>query len=295
MTNRRTLLGVAGCALLMAACSGSSTSASAPPLRFTAIPDADATELEAKFAPLAAHLSRELGVPVEYLPSDDYTASVEMFKNGDIQLAWFGGLTGVQARQAVDGSQAIAQGRTDELFKSYFIANASTGLERSDDFPTELAEFTFLFGSPSSTSGRLMPEYFILEATGKSAEKFFGTLPTFSGDHKQTALMVARGEADAGALNYVVYDDLVASGEIDPEVCRVIWETPAYVDYNWTVRPEVDTDWPGVSSAKLREVLLAIDDPELLAALRRPEGLIAAENSDYSSIEATAKALGLIR
>ena len=79
-------------------------------LRFTAIPDQNTTELQEKLQPLADHLSQQLGVPVEYLPVRDYQASVELFRNGDVLLAWFGGLTGVQARQAVPGARAIAQG-----------------------------------------------------------------------------------------------------------------------------------------------------------------------------------------
>ena len=76
-------------------------------LKFSAIPNQNATELKAKFDPMAAHLADELGVPVEFVPSADYKASVEMFKNGQIQLAWFGGVTGVQAHHAVAGARAI--------------------------------------------------------------------------------------------------------------------------------------------------------------------------------------------
>ncbi|MDE0586633.1 MAG: PhnD/SsuA/transferrin family substrate-binding protein, partial [Planctomycetota bacterium] len=92
-------------------------------LRFTAIPDTNSSELEAKFKPVAAYLSKELGVKVEYIPTADYSASVEMFKNGDVHFAWFGGLSGAQARAAIEGSQAIAQGVEDPNFKSYFVAH----------------------------------------------------------------------------------------------------------------------------------------------------------------------------
>lgn len=278
---------------VLAGCGGQS--AAADTLRFTAIPDSDKTELAAKFAPLVEHLSAELGVPVEFVPSTDYGASVEMFKNGDVHLAWFGGLTGVKARLAVDGARAIAQGGSDPNFKSYFIAHESTGLERGDDFPTALAELSFVFGSRESTSGRLMPEHFLREATGQSPEAFFGDPPNYSGSHDKTVQMVARGEAQAGAVNYKVYDRMVADGEVDPAVCRIIWETPPYADYNWTVRPEVDGAFGELSIDRLQAVLLALDDPALLDALLRPEGLIPATNADFASIEDTARAVGLVR
>ena len=93
-----------------------------PTLRFSAIPDQNETRLREKFAPVAAYLSHALGVPVVYVHATKYSDSVDLFKNGDIQLAWFGGLTGVQARHAVKGSRAIAQGAEDPAFFSYFVA-----------------------------------------------------------------------------------------------------------------------------------------------------------------------------
>src|SRR5215203_5781389 len=146
-----------------AACSGSAqnaTSASARPVRFTAIPDQNTTELQEKFRRLEAYLGKELGVPVRYVPARDYQASVEMFANGDVGLAWYGGLTGVQARSKVAGARAIAQGDVDPTYYSYFIAHRDTGLARSDEFPAGIAKYSFTFGSEQSTSGRLMPEFF---------------------------------------------------------------------------------------------------------------------------------------
>ena len=157
MTGRRGLLLIAVAVLVWPACARTD-SQEAPTLRFSAIPDQTSTELQEKFQPFSDYLSRALGVAVEYVPARDYQASVEMFKNGDVLLSWFGGLTGVQARQAVAGSRAIAQGAADPEYYSYFIAHKDTGLEFSDKFPEAIADLRFTFGSESSTSGRLMPE-----------------------------------------------------------------------------------------------------------------------------------------
>ncbi len=86
-------------------CAGGDVGRQAPALAFTAIPDQNTTELQEKFKPLADYLSERLDVRVEYLPVRDYQASVELFRNGDVLLAWFGGLTGVQARQTVPGAR----------------------------------------------------------------------------------------------------------------------------------------------------------------------------------------------
>lgn len=278
-------------------CGGERPSAEAPAekvLRFSAIPDQNSTELAEKFKPLADHLSTRLGVRVEYVPSRDYQATVEMFRNGDIQMAWFGGLTGVQARHAVPGARAIAQGAEDRAYTSYFIANRATGLARSESFPAEIASRTFTFGSESSTSGRLMPEFFIRQATGKPPAQFFTTPPGYSGSHDRTLELVASGQYETGVVNYKVYDDRVKNGSVDPDLVRVLWQTPPYADYNFTVRPDLDETIGAGFTQKLQQALVAIDDPTLLVALPR-ERLVAASNEEYEGIRRVAQDLGMIR
>ncbi len=263
-------------------------------LRFSAIPDQNTTETREKIAPLVAHLSGELGVTGEYVPARDYQASVELFKNGDVQLAWFGGLTGVQARRAVDGARAIAQGESDPQFYSYFIAHRDSGLEPSDEFPSALGSLKFTFGSESSTSGRLMPEFYIREHTGQAPADFFEHPVGFSGSHDKTVELVESGQFQAGAVNYVVYDKRVAGGDTDPEVVRAIWKTPFYADYNWTVRPDVDASFGNGFTDRLQQSLLAIDDPTLLTALPR-QRLIPATNEEFEGIRKVAEALDMLR
>ena len=263
-------------------------------LRFSAIPDDNTTELMQKFTPVAEHLSRTLGVPVAYVPSADYAASVEMFKNGDIHLAWFGGLTGVQARQAVAGAHAIVQGIEDPQYFSYFLANASTGLERSDGFPTAISKLKFTFGSAQSTSGRLMPEYFIREFGGAAPQDFFEHEFGFSGSHDKTIELVTSGAFEAGAVSYTTYDAWVAEGKVDPNVCRAIWRTPAYADYNFTAHPELDRMFGAGFTDRLRQAFLDMKDPALLNAFRR-SGFIPATDAEFDGILAVARALDMAR
>jgi len=291
--------------ITLVACSPRSSTSGADPatgaggtktLRFSAIPNQNSTELKAKFDPLAAYLSAELGVPVEFVPSADYKASVDMFKNGQIQLAWFGGVTGVQARAAVPGAQAIAQGKEDTEFVSYFIAHRDTGLELSDEFPTELADLKFAFGAETSTSGRVMPSWFIKQETNKPADEFFTEPPIFSGSHDKTCELVEAGQVQAGVLDYTLYNKRVAAGTTDPDVCRVIWKTPTYPDYNFTAHPSLESDFGAGFTAKLKDALIGLQTkkPELLTAFPR-EALIEAKDADYSLIEEVCRELGLLR
>ncbi|WP_211286814.1 putative selenate ABC transporter substrate-binding protein [Paraferrimonas sedimenticola] len=265
--------------------------AQAATFTFTAIPDADESQLRTRFEKVAEYLEQQLGVDVEYVPVKSYSAAVTAFRNNQVQLAWFGGLSGVQARKLVEGSQAIAQGYEDQFFKSYIIAHHSADIDASKEFP-DISGTSFTFGSKGSTSGRLMPQYFIekhLETTPKKAFKRVG----FSGDHSRTIAQVQAGAYQVGAVNYKVWERELEEGKIDLNKVKVIWETPTYPDYQWTIRADVDAKYGEAFTGKVKAALLDMKNPDLLKSFPR-SSFVEATNADYQPVEDVAKQIGLI-
>jgi len=282
----RTLLLAALAVLLLG------TTVLARPFVFTAIPDQDETRLERRFNGVAEYLQNRLGVEVDFVPVKSYAAAVTAFRNNQVQMAWFGGLSGVRAREAVPGSQAIAQGYEDQAFVTYFIAHTSTGLQPSDDLPDGIAGKTFTFGSKGSTSGRLMPEYYIRKHFGKAPEAVFSRVG-FSGDHTKTIALVQSGAYQVGAVNFKVWESELKAGHIDKSKVRVIWKTPTYPDYQFPVPADVDDMFGQGFTDKVRQALLSMDDPALLEAFPRSK-FVPATNADYAPIKETGKAIGLL-
>lgn len=270
----------------------STAAVAAPTFTFTAIPDENEARLKERFNKVADYLGKQLGVETKFVPVKSYPAAVTAFRNNEVQLAWFGGLTGVQARRAVPGSQAIAQGAEDVAFISYFIANAATGLKPSKKFPKEIAGKSFTFGAKTSTSGRLMPEFHIREHLRQAPEKVFSRVG-FSGDHSKTLELVQSGAYDAGVLNYSVYKNEVQAGKVDTAKVTVLWQTPGYPDYQWTIRGDADAVYGKGFTKKVQKALLAMDDKSLLDSFER-SAFIKASNKDYVPIEETAIAIGLL-
>ena len=259
---------------------------------FTAIPDEDETRLAQRFDKVAAYLAKELGVPVRFIPVKSYAAAVTAFRNNQVQLAWFGGLSGVRARRLVPGSQALAQGYEDQNFTTYFIAHASTGLRPADGFPAGIAGRTFTFGSKGSTSGRLMPEFYIRKHLKQAPAKAFARVG-FSGDHSRTIALVQSGAYAVGAVNFKVWANEMKAGHIDPAKVSVIWKTPPYPDYQWTIRGDVDTVWGRGFKARVTRALLDMTDTDLLASFPR-KSFVPAKNSDYKPILDVARSIKLI-
>ncbi|MEF8834303.1 MAG: putative selenate ABC transporter substrate-binding protein, partial [Halofilum sp. (in: g-proteobacteria)] len=262
-------------------------------LVFTAIPDQDETALRERFNKVSNYLEAQLDVEVRYVPVKSYAAAVTAFRNNQVQLAWFGGLSGVRARAAVPNSRAIAQGIEDTRFRTYFIAHDSAGLEPGDDFPAGIEGKTFTFGSKGSTSGRLMPEFYIRQHFGQAPSAVFERVG-FSGSHSRTAALVASGTYQVGALNFQVWKNEVGEGKIDTENVEVIWKTPTYPDYQWTIRGDVDERFGDGFSDRVQAALLSMEDPALLKSFPR-SGFIEADNGDYERIRETAEQLDLVR
>ncbi len=266
--------------------------AATPVFTFTAIPDQDEARLVERFSSVATYLEHELGVSVHYVPVKSYAAAVTAFRNDEVQLAWFGGLSGVQARLLVPGSRAIAQGAEDPYFLTHFIAHRSTGIEPGDALPEQIIGRSFTFGPKGSTSGRLMPEHHVRELLGDAPEALFSRVG-YSGHHNATIALVESGAYEVGAVNYKVWNQALAEGSVDAEQVQVIWTTPPYPDYHWVIRGDVDARFGEGFAGRVQQVLLALDDRSILDAFPR-ERFIEASNEDYQSILDTGRRIGLI-
>ncbi len=286
-------------ALALTGCAAPATPATPRTLVISAIPDQDPEKLQRLYGTLAVYLQNKLGVPVEYKPVTDYTASVTAFKAGDLDMVWYGGLTGVQTRLQVEGAQAILQRDIDENFHSVFIASAASGLQPFTDLSglAQLKGHTFTFGSESSTSGRLMPQYF-LQQGGVALSDFTGEAG-FSGSHDKTLKLVEAGTYDVGAMNEQVWTSRLEAGEVDTSKVIVLWTTPAYHDYHWIIHPSVTTHYSAEFVDKIKAAFLELDpglpEHQEILDLFGAQKFIPTDNGNYANIEAIGRAIGKIQ
>ena len=259
-----------------------------------AIPDQDPDLLARNYGLLASYLAVELGLEVRYEPVTEYAAAVTAFRVGDLNLVWFGGLTGVQARLQVDGAQALAQRDIDAKFTSVFIAGVGSGIDPIDsvDGLSVISGHTLTFGSDSSTSGRLMPQSFLSQA-GVGLHDLNGE-PGFSGSHDATIALVEAGTFEVGALNSQVWYSRVEAGEVDTDKLRLIFETPTYYDYHWVARPELGSELMADIVAALSTLDPDNPDQSTILDFFGAGSFIETSNDNYSSIEEVGRQTGLI-
>ncbi len=270
------------------------------PLTAGAIPDQDPEKIQRLYTKLADYLEAELGVPIAYEPVTDYAAAVTAFKVGDLDLVWFGGLTGTQARLQVEGARAIAQRDIDEQFRSVFIANTSSGLDELSVIRdlSQVNGSTFTFGSESSTSGRLMPQYFLQQAGVDPDADFKGEVG-FSGNHDATIKLVEAGTYQAGALNEQIWAARLAEGAIDESKVKVIWRTPPYYDYHWVIHPDVEERYGEGFIESVQTAIVNLDpnlpEEKAILDLFGAGTFIPTQNENYAEIEAIGRQIGKIQ
>jgi len=258
-------------------------------LRVSAIPDENPTELVRIYTPFVEYLSKELGIPVRYYNVVDYAATVEGMAAKKLDMVWYGGFTFVQTRKRTGDAIPVVSREEDLQFHSKFITRPDTGIKTLADLKGK----TFSFGSVSSTSGHLMPRYFLLQ-NGINPEKDFAKF-SFSGAHDATALWVESGKVDAGALNEAVWEKLVQTKKVDTNKVKVFWTTPPFVDYVWAVRGDLDKDLV----ERIATTLLKLDSkkPEdrRLLDLHRTKKYVRVKAEDFKPVEEAAIAAGLLK
>jgi phosphonate transport system substrate-binding protein len=260
-------------------------------LQVSAIPDIKNRDLFlTTYTAFTDRLSKELGIEVKFVPVTDYPATVDGLAGGRLDLVWYGGVTSVQAvRQSKGNCERIVTRKDEPHFKSVFIAAPDAGIKSLADLKGK----TFSFGSESSTSGHIMPRYFMIKA-GLDPMKDLAKI-SFAGAHDATVKAVESGAVQAGALNHLVWEAMTKDKKYDATKVAAFWTTPEYIDYCWCVRK----DLPAGLRKALKDFFLGLDpakpDDKKLLDLQKTTKYIEAKDEWWTTIEDAAKALGMLK
>ena len=269
-------------------------------LRIGAIPDQNQEVLDRRFNLLSKGLSKKLNLEVKYIPVTDYISAVTSFRNNNLDLVWFGGLTGVQARLQTPNSIVLTQRDVDKEFKSAFIINKRLGIKPTNDINKLklLKGLRFSFGSENSTSGRLMPQYF-LNKVGVTIKDFKGKRAGFSGSHDATIALVNSGAFDSGALNIQILKKNIKKYPKRTKNITIFFITPGYSDYHWLAQGNLDQKFRKGFTKDLKRFFIGLNqknqkDKKILEMFNANK-FIDANKTDYKMIQSIARKIKKIR
>ena len=281
------VLALSATVLLIGSCKRGPDIAGQQRLRLTMIPTTDPGKVIRESQPLLSYLEKETGAKIELTVPTNYAAAVEAIASDQVDIAYLGGFTYVQASKRA-GVVPLVQRDRDQNFHSLFIAQVDSNISNLSD----LKGHTFAFGDVNSTSGHLMPEYFMRES---KVDPDVIARAIYSGGHDATALAVANKKVDAGALDETVYQRMVKDGKIDPSKVKVFYTTPPFYDYIWVARKGLDPKLAESFTAAFLK--LDANDPthKTILDLLNAAKYVKAVDSNYDKLRQAAKDSGLLK
>lgn len=253
-------------------------------LRVALLPDENAGDVIRNNEPLKAHLEDQLDIEVELVVTTDYSSMIEAMSRGRLELAYFGPLSYVLAKQRADIEPFAAMQEEEgqpPTYQSVVVANPGANI-------TELADVagkTVAWGDPASTSSHLIPKAMLAEAGLTVGEDY---QEQHVGAHDAVALAVQNGNAQAGGLSKPIYQRLVDAGTIDPGKVEVVSESKPYPNYPWTMQ----SDFPAEFKTQVREAFLSLDDPAVLEPFDAT-GFEPVTDADYNVVRDLAPLLNI--
>lgn len=256
-------------------------------LRIGVLPGQTAAQLREQYQPLVSYLRNNIGRPVELVVPEDYADLLSLFASGSVDAAFFGGLTFIQA-QAQTGAIPLVIRDIDTRFTSLFFARRDADGSAVSDF----AGKPFGFGSRLSTSGHLMPRYF-LRSQGLVPEETFSSV-IYTGAHDKTIMSVLDGSIDIGVANAIIIGQMTQSGRIDENDLKILWETPPYTNYVWALQPALEAELKvPLQDAFLSLTVIDEDQREILENLGT-RSFLPVRQEDFEGLRAVALELGLL-
>ena len=256
-------------------------------LRLAMIPSTDPGKIVHDSQPLVKYLEKETSSRIELVVPTNYAAVVEAISNNTVDIAYLGGFTFVQASRRA-GALPLVQRERDQNFHSVFITQTRSGINGL----TDLKGHSFAFGDVNSTSGHLMPAYYMRAA---NVDQDVIAKALYSGGHDATALAVANGKVDAGAMDELVFGNMMKSGKITAEQVRVFYTTPPFFDYVWAARKGMDPKLSGSFADALLKLDASNPEHKVLLDLLNATKYLRAEDSKYDKLRQAAGDEGLLK
>lgn len=270
--------------LLAAVCSIGHASSNPDPetLKVALLPDENASTVIKNNKPLEIYLEKELGKKIELVVTTDYSSMIEAMRHGRIDIAYFGPLSYVLAKQKSDIEPfAAMKQKGSTTYQSVLIANTGAGIAKISDIVNK----NVAYGDKASTSSHLIPKSILAENGLKAGENY---REHFVGAHDAVAMAVQNGHAQAGGLSKPIFESLVQRGLVDPNKVKVLAESKLYPQYPWTMRSNLKPEL----KEKIRAAFLNLKDPEVLKPFKA-DGFGPISDKDYDVVRSLGTLLKL--
>jgi len=251
-------------------------------LRVAILPDENASELIKQNKKLQLYLENRLDKKIELVVTTDYSSMIEAMRFGRLELAYFGALSYVMAKERSEIEAFAAQMKKGSImYHGVIIVNKDSMISNILDVRGK----TMAYGDPASTSSHLIPRAHLLINANLDIDDYKAV---YLGSHDAVALNVQNGNADAGGLSKKIFEHLVEREMISLDKVQIIAISNPFPNYPWTMQSSLDPEL----KEKIKQAFYDLDDPEITKPLKA-DGFMPVTDSDYDVVRTTRTLLSM--
>jgi phosphonate transport system substrate-binding protein len=208
--------------------------------------------LKTMWDPFLADMEKATGPKINAFFASDYAGIIEGMRFNKVQVAWYGNKSAMEAVDRADGeifAQTVPADGTPGYY-SHLIVHKDSPLNTLDDVLKNAAALAFGNGDPNSTSGFLVPSYYVFAKNNVDPKKIFKNV--VNANHETNALSVANKQVDVATNNSENLARLKKTHPDKADLLKVVWTSPLIPSDPLVWRK----DLPEATKAKIRDFIM---------------------------------------
>lgn len=195
-------------------------------LNFGIISTESSQNLKTVWEPFLADMEKQTGYKVKAFFAPDYAGIIQGMRFDKVDIAWYGNKSAMEAVDRANGEVIYQTVDMDGKpgYWSLLIANKDSPINSVEDMLKNAQNLNFGNGDPNSTSGFLVPGYYVFAENNVDANKIFKR--SVNGSHEVNALSVANKQVDVATFNTEGMDRLMKTNPEKAKALKVIWKSP---------------------------------------------------------------------
>ncbi|HHQ2524817.1 TPA: phosphonate ABC transporter substrate-binding protein [Pseudomonas aeruginosa] len=197
-----------------------------PVINFGIISTESSQNLKSIWEPFLKDMSQQTGYQVKAFFAPDYAGIIQGMRFDKVDIAWYGNKAAMEAVDRAHGeifAQTVAASGAPGYW-SLLIANKDSKIDSVEDMLANAKSLTFGNGDPNSTSGYLVPGYYVFAKNNVDPVKIFKR--TLNSSHEVNALAVANKQVDVATFNTEGMERLELTQPEKARQLKVIWKSP---------------------------------------------------------------------
>jgi phosphonate transport system substrate-binding protein len=238
-----------------------------------------------RWEPFFKDMEKATGLTVKSFYAPDYAGVIEAMRFNKVQVAWYGNKAAMEAVDRANGEVFAQVGYADGTwgYHALLITHKDSPYKSVDDVIKNGKNINFGIGDPNSTSGFLVPTYYIFAQKKIEARDTFKTVRNAS--HGANIQAVLAKQVDVATNNTEDFGRLEATKPELAKQIRVIWKSPLIPSDPFVWRKDLDKE----TKDKIRKFVLeyAKKNPaekEVLKNIYNYAGFRASSNAQLNPI-----------